>query len=193
MTDATKLVEFMELVGRLKHVKRTGWILSKITEPETISGHMYRMAMLSFLVDNKENLDKVKIMQMTLIHDLAECIVGDITPHCGVCPEEKHKLEDEAMQKICELLGDKGPQVLTMFREYEHQQTPEAQYVKDLDRLDLIMQAFEYEKRDGTPGKLQEYFTATNGKINHPFVKRLAEEVNTQRDALANIPCNNKS
>lgn len=101
--------------------------------------------MLSFLVDNKENLDKVKyemvflmlfvctydrvyiyntklhfdrcrIMQMTLIHDLAECIVGDITPHCGVPPDVKHKLEDEAMEKICKLLGDKGPMILEMFR-----------------------------------------------------------------------------
>ncbi|XP_012254653.1 5'-deoxynucleotidase HDDC2 isoform X2 [Athalia rosae] len=192
MTDVKKLFKFMELVGRLKHVKRTGWILHNVVDPETISGHMYRMAMLSFLIDNTENLDKVKIMQMTLIHDLAECIVGDITPVCGISPEEKHKLEDEAMQKICDLLGDKGPDMLTMFREYEEQQTPEAQYVKDLDRLDLIMQAFEYEKRDSVPGKLEEFFVSTNGKIRHPFVSQLADEVNVQREALGNIPFNNK-
>lgn len=54
------------------------------------------------------------------------------------------------------------------------------------------MQAFEYEKRDGTPGKLQEFFTATNGKIRHPFISQLAEEVNVQREALSDIQCNNK-
>lgn len=53
---------------------------------------------------------------MTLIHDLAECIVGDITPFCGIPPDEKHRMEDEAMEDICKLLGDKGPEILQIFR-----------------------------------------------------------------------------
>ncbi|XP_061935621.1 5'-deoxynucleotidase HDDC2 [Apis cerana] len=181
--DIEKLQEFMELVGRLKHMKRTGWVLKNVPDPETIAGHMYRMAMFSFLVDN-ENLDKVKIMQMALIHDLAECIVGDITPSCGIPSEIKHKLEDEAMEDICKLLGDRGPMILEIFREYEKQESPEAKYVKDLDRLDLIMQAYEYEKRDNIPGKLEEFFTTTSGKIRHPFIQKLASEIIARRQAL---------
>ncbi|KAH0548216.1 hypothetical protein KQX54_000174, partial [Cotesia glomerata] len=57
------------------------------------------------------------IMQMALVHDLAECIVGDITPHCGVSPEEKHRLEDDAMIKICQLLGNQGSNILEIFSE----------------------------------------------------------------------------
>lgn len=57
-----------------------------------------------------------RIMQMALIHDLAECIVGDITPSCGIPSEIKHKLEDEAMEDICKLLGDRGPMILEIFR-----------------------------------------------------------------------------
>lgn len=55
-------------------------------------------------------------MQMTLIHDLAECIVGDITPFCGIPPDVKHQMEDKAMEDICKLLGDKGPEILQIFR-----------------------------------------------------------------------------
>lgn len=182
--DTKKLQEFMELVGRLKHMKRTGWVKRNISDPETIAGHMYRMAMLSFLVDGKDNLDKIKIMQMTLIHDLAECIVGDITPFCGVPPDEKHRLEDEAMEDICNLLGDKGSEILQIFREYEKQESPEARYVKDLDRLDLLMQAYEYEKRDNTLGTLEEFFVSTNGKIRHPFINKLASDITAEREAL---------
>ncbi|XP_033333715.1 5'-deoxynucleotidase HDDC2 [Megalopta genalis] len=182
--DLQNLQEFMELIGRLKHMKRTGWVIRNVSDPETIAGHMYRMAMLSFLVDNNEQLDKIKIMQMALIHDLAECIVGDITPHCGVDPDEKHRREDEAMKTICNLLGDKGPMILEMFREYEKQETPEAKYVKDLDRLDLMMQAYEYEKRDNVPGILEEFFVATNGKIRHPFINKMASEIKERREAL---------
>lgn len=53
---------------------------------------------------------------MTLIHDLAECIVGDITPHDGIPADEKHRLEDNAMVAICQLLGDKGANILKLFR-----------------------------------------------------------------------------
>ncbi|XP_050463290.1 5'-deoxynucleotidase HDDC2 [Cataglyphis hispanica] len=186
MQDTKKLQEFMELVGRLKHMKRTGWVKRNIPDPETIAGHMYRMAMLSFLVDGKENLDKTKIMQMTLIHDLAECIVGDITPLCGIPPDEKHRMEDKAMEDICKLLGDKGPEILQIFREYEKQESPEAQYVKDLDRLDLLMQAYEYEKRDNIPGELNEFFVAINGKIRHPFINKIATDITEERDKLLN-------
>ncbi|XP_003700151.2 5'-deoxynucleotidase HDDC2 isoform X1 [Megachile rotundata] len=190
--DITNLQEFMELLGRLKHMKRTGWVIRNIPDPETIAGHMYRMAMLSFLVDNEENLDKVKIMQMALIHDLAECIVGDITPHCGIPPDEKHRLEDEAMEDICKLLGNKGPMILEMFREYEKQESAEAKYVKDLDRLDLIMQAFEYEKREKIPGQLEEFFVATNGKIRHPFINKVATEIAARREAFQTVSTSSK-
>lgn len=30
-----------------------------------------------------------RLLKMAIVHDLAECIVGDITPHCGVSKEEK--------------------------------------------------------------------------------------------------------
>ncbi|XP_074115527.1 5'-deoxynucleotidase HDDC2 [Cotesia typhae] len=179
-----KLQEFMELVGQLKHIKRTGWVLRNIEGSETIAAHMYRMAVLSLLVDTQENLDKNKIMQMALVHDLAECIVGDITPHCGISPEEKHRLEDDAMMKICQLLGNQGSNILEIFREYESQQSNEAKYVKDLDRLDLISQAYEYEKRDGTPGKLEEFFANTVDKISHPFLKKMAAEITSQRQKI---------
>ncbi|XP_015185271.1 PREDICTED: HD domain-containing protein 2 [Polistes dominula] len=182
--EVKKIHEFMELVGRLKHMKRTGWVKKNIPDPETIAGHMYRMAILSLLIDSKDNLDTSKILQMTLIHDLAECIVGDITPYCGVTPEEKHKREDVAMEEICQLLGDKGPTILQMFREYERQESPEAQYVKDLDRLDLIMQAYEYEKRDNIPGQLQEFFTSSVDKIKNPFVNKIATEIIIERNRL---------
>ncbi|XP_076288648.1 5'-deoxynucleotidase HDDC2 isoform X2 [Lasioglossum baleicum] len=173
-------------------MKRTGWVIRNVPDPETIAGHMYRMAMLSFLVDNDEQLDKVKIMQMALIHDLAECIVGDITPHCGVSPDEKHRREDAAMETICKLLGNKGPMILEMFREYEKQESPEAKYVKDLDILDLMMQAYEYEKRDNVPGVLEEFFVATNGKIRHPFISKMATEITAKREALCRSSSNSK-
>lgn len=43
-----------------QHLKRTGWVIKNIPDPETISGHMYRMAVLSFLIEPTANLNKKK-------------------------------------------------------------------------------------------------------------------------------------
>ncbi|XP_026759024.2 5'-deoxynucleotidase HDDC2 [Galleria mellonella] len=184
IAENKKILEFLELVGRLKHVKRTGWVICNIDECESIAGHMYRMGLMTFLLteeNNPTNLDRFRCLQIALVHDLAECIVGDITPHCGVTPEEKHCQEDEAMKKIAELTGIAGDRMYELYKEYENQSSPEAQFAKDLDRYDMILQAFEYEKRENSPNRLQEFFSATEGKFKHPFIKDLVNELYRQR------------
>ncbi|CAH0405281.1 unnamed protein product [Chilo suppressalis] len=185
LVNSKKILEFLELVGRLKHVKRTGWLLCDIDECESIAGHMYRMGIMTFLLTEENNptkLDRLKCLQIALVHDLAECIVGDLTPHCGVTPDEKHRREDEAMKQIADLTGIAGDRMYELYQEYEKQSSPEAAFAKDLDRYDMIQQAFEYEKRENAPRKLQEFFSATEGKFKHPFIKELVKELNRQRD-----------
>lgn len=74
---------------------------------------------------------------------------------------------------------------MLLLQEYENAQSAESRFVKDLDRLDMVMQAFEYEKRDNCLLKHQEFFDSTEGKFNHPFVKKLVNEIYEQRDVLA--------
>ncbi|CAF4794799.1 unnamed protein product [Pieris macdunnoughi] len=185
LVNHTKILEFLELVGRLKHIKRTGWILCDINDCETIAGHMYRMGLMTFLLTEENNptkLDRFKCLEIALVHDLAECIVGDLTPHCGVPPDEKHRRETEAMKKIAELTGIAGDRMYNLYMEYESQSSPEANFAKDLDRYDMILQAFEYEKRENLPKHLEEFFTATYGKFKHPFIQDLAKELYRQRE-----------
>lgn len=70
----------------------------------------------------------------------------------------------------------------SIFQEYENQSSPEAKFAKDLDRYDMILQAFEYEKRENAPKRLQEFFSATEGKFQHPFIKGLVQELYSQRE-----------
>ena len=72
-------LKFMRLIGKLKTTKRTGWVYRDVKAPESVSDHMYRMAMFSFLLaDQKDDipLDKDRCIKLALVHDLAECIVG---------------------------------------------------------------------------------------------------------------------
>lgn len=49
----------------------------------------------------------------------------------------------------------------------------------------MVLQAFEYEKRDKCPKKHQEFFDSTDGKFNHPLVRDLVDEIKTQRNNAA--------
>eukprot|EP00828_Plagiopyla_frontata_P018981 TRINITY_DN24277_c0_g1_i1.p3 TRINITY_DN24277_c0_g1~~TRINITY_DN24277_c0_g1_i1.p3 ORF type:complete len:101 (+),score=19.84 TRINITY_DN24277_c0_g1_i1:157-459(+) len=71
---------------------------------ETVSSHCFRTALFSSLLYNQKELDLNKCIIMGLIHDIAESIIGDITPYDGVSKEEKQKLEEEGFKKICESL-----------------------------------------------------------------------------------------
>lgn len=52
---------------------------------------------------------------LALVHDLAESLVGDITPYCGVSKEDKKNREMEAMHEICKLIGTRGEHMLELF------------------------------------------------------------------------------
>lgn len=55
-------------------------------------------------------------MRISLVHDMAESTVGDITPHCGVSVEEKHKREVAAMEHFRKLVGEKaGNEMFNLF------------------------------------------------------------------------------
>ena len=90
------------IIFRLKffHFLKTGLRVG-VNNPESVGDHMYFMALMA-LTSTPENLDRSRCIEIALVHDLAECIVGDITPEkfSGVSKEVKHKMEQEAMENI---------------------------------------------------------------------------------------------
>ena len=44
----------------VQRVKRTGWVLRGVTDPESVADHMYRMSVLSLLSDDKTDINKEK-------------------------------------------------------------------------------------------------------------------------------------
>ena len=64
------VLDFLQICGKLKTTKRTGWVNHKVALPESISDHMYRMGIISFLFTNT-NLDRERMIKMALVHDMA--------------------------------------------------------------------------------------------------------------------------
>ncbi|KAJ5052351.1 uncharacterized protein L3040_002102 [Drepanopeziza brunnea f. sp. 'multigermtubi'] len=91
-------VPFMLLLETLKHLPRTGWVQHGVDCPESVSGHIFLMTVMASLL--KSDGDPSRRAAMALVHDMAESLVGDITPSQGVSKEEKHQRELLAMKYI---------------------------------------------------------------------------------------------
>ena len=65
-------------------LKRTGWVDHKVRDPEHVAGHMFRMALMAVTLEEEETVvGKHDILGgsaavVSLLHDVAECIVGDL-------------------------------------------------------------------------------------------------------------------
>ncbi|KAI8378984.1 HD domain-containing protein [Blakeslea trispora] len=177
------VIRFLHVIENLKRTKRTGWIDNGIKQPESIADHMHRMGVMAMLV-NDPSINREKCIKMAIVHDLAEAVVGDITPHAGVSKEDKFKMERDAMDSFKASLGhtETANEIVDLWQEYEDASTPEALFVKDLDKFEMIVQALEYEKSDKK--KLQGFFDSTRGKFQHPTVRDWAEALYKEREQV---------
>jgi|TARA_B100000683_G_scaffold252409_1_gene269273 putative hydrolase of HD superfamily len=162
------LLDLLASAGRLKRVKRAGWVQRGVREVESVADHSFRVALFALFTARArdDGTDADKCVRMALVHDLAECVVGDITPNDGVSDEEKREREGKAMRALTAACGAVGDEVRALWEEYEAGETKEAKLVKDADKLEMVMQASEYESIGdaGEGGKLEEFFESTRGR-----------------------------
>lgn len=124
---------------------------------------------------------------MALVHDMAESIVGDITPVDGVGKGEKARREKEAMEYLSRgLLGgwegvEQGRGLQDIFEEYEEGETLESRFVHDVDKMELLLQMVEYEREMKGEMDLGE-FSRVAKKIELEECKVWAREVLRERE-----------
>ena len=158
---------------------------------ESIADHMYRMSVISMLAPPplSSRLDLIKCMKMSLIHDMAESLVGDITPVDGVPKSEKSRREAATIEYMSKRLlgnvygGMPGKEIRTIWLEYEESVTDEARFVHDVDKIELLLQMVEYEKRGAGQLDLGEFaYVAT--KVVLPECKEWAAQILKERDTF---------
>jgi putative hydrolase of HD superfamily len=185
-----------DICGALKNIKRTGWVRSGVPLPESDADHMHRCAICALLVTD-DTIDKIKLLRMALTHDLCEALAGDITPYCKEV-DSRHEKEQRAMQEIRKLVGGLlGLELYNLWKEYEDLKTPEAIYCKDIDKFEMVLQAYEYEKahlknkKDASQEEqnvenqpLRGFFVSTNATMKTPLFRRLDKELREKREGM---------
>lgn len=170
--------KFMKISGQMKNLQRSGWVYHKIENPESDAAHSWSLSLWVQLYAPAE-LDLCKCLKMANIHDLAEIYVGDFTPGSGIAPEKKHELETDAMRRLGKELD--YPELAELFAEFEEQKTPEAVFVRNMDKLDAVIQARYYDETQTYGGRLfEEFYNYAEEKITHPQVLSLLRELKKQ-------------
>lgn len=172
-----KLVKFSRIIGKLKLVKRSGWIShAGITEPESVADHSFRCAILAMYVGDLIEIDTERLVKMLLLHDIQEAITGDYDSsekeQMGI--SEVRRREKAAIGNMLPLLPPRlARQYLHIWREFEGQRTAEAVLANDIDKIEMVMQALEYEKDGCDPRTLDVFWANTKSKIKTPIIQDL--------------------
>ncbi|KAJ5240278.1 HD domain-containing protein [Penicillium chermesinum] len=179
--NTTSPIPFFHLLERLKTTKREGWRRFGING-ESISDHMYRMSVMTMLAPPElaARINVPHCTKMALIHDMAESLVGDITPvDTNVTKAEKARREAAVMDYITtSLLGN----IKDVFQEYEDNVTLEAQFVHDIDKMELLLQMVEYERSHKVD--LSE-FERVASRVQLPEIQAWAAQVVKERPTYA--------
>lgn len=143
-------MRFYLLATQLKYKIRSGWDethwnVSK-ERLESIAEHVYGTCILALSIDSEfeTNLDINKVIKMLVIHEIGEVVIGDITPFDNITPEEKMKIEHEAMKDV---LGEliKKDEYYSLLLEFDEKKTKESIFAHHCDKLEADIQAKVYQ------------------------------------------------
>lgn len=135
-----RILRFIREAERLKDVLRTAH--TSTGRHESTAEHSWRLALLALvLLPERTALDPLRVLAMCLIHDLGEAYDGDIPAVEQTDPDAKAVAERRAVERLTALLpDDSGAAIRSAWEEYEACRTPEALWVKALDKAETILQ-----------------------------------------------------
>ena len=173
-----ELLDFLNNSINLKNISRQGWIDKlSIKNPESVADHSYSMAIMAMIISDLENYDSEKILKMTLLHDLAESKIGDITPE-QMTQENKFKIENEAFDEIIRQLPKTiKSQYLEIWKEYQNNSSKESLFVHQIDRLEMALQAKIYQKTGKTIEDIGPFLESAKKSITDKKLKELFTKI----------------
>ncbi|MBR3132771.1 MAG: HD domain-containing protein [Clostridia bacterium] len=143
-------MRFYLLATQLKYKLRSGWDSDHwaVTKErlESIAEHVYGTCILALSIYSNFDfdIDISKVLKMLVLHEIGEVFIGDITPFENITPEEKMRIEHEAVQRV---LGDlvKKDEYYSLLVEFDEKETKEAIFAFYCDKLDANIQCKVYQ------------------------------------------------
>jgi putative hydrolases of HD superfamily len=180
--QAAQLAELLTELARLKSLPRTGWLLRGVRDVESLADHSFGVAWAAMLLADCArargmHVDVERVLRMALLHDLTEARTGDlpVTVKKYFGADALHAADGRIAAEMLEPLGRVGADYVELWREYEARASLEARIVKAADKLDLLVQANEYEK--GGARALSEFWEGAEAGFAALGVGELAADL----------------
>lgn len=173
---APLLKAYFEL-NHLKQLYRQGWLKRGIPKErcESVAEHSLGVAVLALWLAKSHytHLNTEKLICMALLHDFGEVYAGDIVPSDDIDASEKQQLERESVQRVLEKIPG-GEDLCQLWDEFEAGETPEALLIKQLDRLEMGLQAAVYRAQG--LGDLQEFSLSARQALHDKLLIELLKQ-----------------
>ncbi len=177
--DASTIVNVLEEGAKLREIKRQGWVNHHVPNSESVADHSFGVALLAVLVPSPANVDKEHLLRMAIVHDLLEAKIGDIVHEWGSnkdlkAKEEKRILEAQALKSFPD------PTIKALMEEFEKQESAAARWLRELDKLDMAVQALTYEKK-GNCDTLQLFWDNIQLNVHSLPCVQILDEIQNRR------------
>jgi len=168
------VLKFYRNILKLKKLVRTGWLERGVSEPENVAAHSFAVALLVAVLADLKGVNVLDAVRMALIHDLPEAVTGDLTPEMKKKFEKLEEVELGVFEDLAkELPEDVGSKYLEAWRRYSRGEDPVARLVKDVDKLEMGLQALAYI-REGYP-EAREIYESALKEIKDEEIRRILE------------------
>ena len=156
------LIDFWKFAAELKEEARRGWIQRLgLSQVESVADHSYGVALLSLYEGIRRGYDIERVLKLALVHDLEEAITGDMTPldkrgKSGVeIFQTKRRAESRILRKMPVAIKK---ELRALWMDLRNGRSREARLVKDLDRLEMALQADRYQGRGAGRKSHSEFY-----------------------------------
>ena len=140
----TRQLAFIVEVDRLKGVLRQTSLIDG-SRRENSAEHSWHLALaaLALAEHAPAGTDLLRVVRMTLVHDVVEIDAGDTFCYDAPAHVDKEERETRAAERIFGLLPpDQAAEMHALWEEFEAGETPDARFAVALDRLQPLLVNF---------------------------------------------------
>jgi putative hydrolase of HD superfamily len=171
--EMSNIAKYLYEIGQLKRVKRSGWWMAGIADPESVAEHSYRTAILGYLLASLEGADPMKTAMICLFHDTAEARIGDLHRVAKRYIDGGEREEVALSEQVERLPPDIAENIVALFHDYEERTSPEADVAHDADLLECLLQAREYQAQGYADA--QDWINNCYAGLQTDTAKKIAE------------------
>ena len=188
MNNYNNIINFYKQYIELEQIIRKGWLMRSVPAErlESVADHTLQLIMLASVITKELKIDinYKRLIDMLIIHDLGETIVGDIS-EVELNRQEKKIEEAQVIKELLNTLSKENSEYYyKLWLEMKSKSTETSKFAYLLDKIDAVIKAGIYEEQYNVEGLFDEFsgFQKQRQTFNNSILEELFEFINEKFD-----------